>query len=229
MAEFKHSLKDIYKEGNELVRKIQADGIAEYEKNYYISELLILSEELVKNNCKNFVDKYTIEEITVDELYNIAITNALNDALKWFSFEKGTNFMYIWYLFMVKRFNSELKSLCTEKHKWARKSVYSSDVVLDGDTATITDIVGTRGFEDEVVGRMALGELITKFEKKDKHGAVIRCLAIESQEHRRVAITRALGVSEYTETIRKQVQRVKERFIKFLVQHNYDISTIKSR
>ncbi|MDK0636869.1 hypothetical protein P5E39_13030 [Clostridium perfringens] len=221
---FKLDLETIYERTNALVKEIQREETSDLQKNFLIGDLIDISKELVLANCRKFIDKYSITEITKEELYVVAVTTALYDVLEWFSFEKGNNFMPMWELFMNNRFNNELTALCSEKQKWFRGNVCSSDKELNSDGTTVLELVGERDFAESVCSEITLGNLLSDFEKMDKHGAVIKCFSIQSQEHRREAIMKALGVEEYNSTVRKQVQRVKERFIKFLVKNNYDIS-----
>lgn len=221
---YKYDLNTIYTKVNDLVREIQKEGISEVQKNFLIGDLLEVTEELVHNNCKKFIAKYSIKDITEEELYSVAISLPLLDALNWFSFEKGNNFMATWNGFMKKRFLNELNAISNDKSKWFRNNVSSADKELVVDGTTIVDIVGEEDFTEELCEEMELMNLVKQFEEVDKHGAVIQCLLIDSQEHRTEAIKKALGVEVYGSKERKQVQRAKERFIKYLVNNNYDVS-----
>lgn len=221
---YRYELSTIYVKVNEIVKEIQKESTSETQKNFLICDLLEITEELVQNNCKKFITKYSITDISQEELYAIAISIPLIDALNWFSFEKGNNFMATWNGFMHKRFLNELTEISNEKNKWFRNNVSSADKELSEDGTTIVDIVGEEDFTEGVCEEIELMSLIKEFEEKDKHGAVIRCLLIDSQEHRTEAIKRALGVEEYGSKERKQVQRAKERFIKHLLHNNYDVS-----
>lgn len=221
---YKHDLNTIYTEVNSIVKQIQKEGISETQKNFLLSDLLEITEELVQNNCKKFIAKYSITDISQEELYSVAITLPLLDALEWFSFEKGNNFMATWNSFMQKRFLNELTEISNDKNKWFRNNVSSADKGLAEDGSTIADIIGEEDFTEDFCEEMELMKIIRSFEKVDKHGAVIECLLIDSQEHRTEAIKRALGVEEYGNKERKQVQRTKERFIKYLLHNDYDVS-----
>ncbi len=221
---YKYELSTIYEKVNEIVKEIQKESTSEVQKNFLIGDLLEVTEELVQNNCKKFIAKYSIKDISQEELYSIAISLPLLDALKWFSFEKGNNFMATWNGFMQKRFLNELNELSNDKNKWFRNNVSSADKELSEDGTTIIDIVGEEDFTEELCEEMELMNIIKQFEEVDKHGAVIRCFFIDSQEYRTEAIKKALGVKEYGSKERKQVQRAKERFIKYLIHNNYDVS-----
>ena len=221
---YRYDLNTIYTKVNDIVREIQQEGTSEIQKNFLIGDLLEITEELVHNNCKKFIATYSIKDITEEELYSVAITLPLLDALNWFSFEKGNNFMTTWEGFMKRRFYNELSIISNDKSKWFRNNVSSADKELSEDGTTIVDIVGEEDFTEELCEEMELMSLVKKFEEMDKHGAVIKCLLIESQEHRTEAIKNALGVETYGSKERKQVQRAKERFIKYLLHNNYDVS-----
>lgn len=221
---YKYDLNTIYAKVNEIVKEIQKEGTSEIQKNFLIGDLLEVTEELVQNNCKKFIAKYSIKDISQEELYSVAITLPLLDALDWFSFEKGNNFMATWNGFMKKRFLNELNAISNDKNKWFRNNISSADKELSEDGTTIVDIVGEEDFTEELCEEMELMNLVKEFEDVDKHGAVIKCLLIDSQEHRTEAIKKALGVETYGSKERKQVQRAKERFIKYLVHNNYDVS-----
>lgn len=220
---FNYDLKTLYAKVNAIVSQYKAEGTTERQKNYLIGDLLEVTDELVRNNCKKFLRRYTITEITEEELYAVAIGYPLLDALDWFDFSKGDNFMAIWHNFMLKRFCNELKEISSKKASFFRKNVSSADKIL-GDAeseSTILDIVGEEDFAGAVCGSLSLSEIIRHFEKVDKHGKVIRCLAIKSQAIRTEALMKALGSTTYGNKERKQVQRVKERFAQLLLTHGY--------
>lgn len=221
---YNYELTTIYKKVNEIVKELQKAETPEFKKNFLLSDLLEVTEELVRNNCKRFISKYSIKDISEEELYSIAISLPLIEALEWFSFEKGNNFMPMWDKFMQSRFKNELKALSLEKQKWFRNNVSSSDKELCEDGTTIADIVGEEDFTEEFCEKAELGKILDEFEEMDKHGKVIRCLLIESQQHRTEAIKEALGTEEYGSKERKQVERARKRFASFLIENGYDVS-----
>lgn len=221
---FNYDLETLYVGVNGLVKQYKTEGLSLVQKNFIIGDLLNLTHELVMNNCKRFIRKYTITDLTEEDLYAVAIGEPLLDALDWFDFTKGNNFMVTWHSFMVKRFCNELKEISSKKASFFRNNVSSADKIL-GDAeseSTILDIVGEEDFSGAVCGRLSLSELIRHFEEVDKHGKVIRCLAIKSQAIRTEALMKVLGSSTYGNKERKQVQRAKERFAQLLLTYGYD-------
>lgn len=219
---FNYDLEKIYSKTNNIVRKYQDENTSKIQKEFLVADLLEVTEQIVKNNCKRFIRQYTITAINEEELYAVAISQPLIDALNWFDFTKGDNFLKAWHYFMMKRFWNELKEISTKKAMFFRNNVCSSDRVLgEGSGSTICDLVGESDFSDKVCTKITLLSLIEQFEKIDRHGKVIRCLVIKNQQERTEAFKQVLGSNTYGSTERKQVQRVKGRFREYVLSQGY--------
>lgn len=227
---FKYDLKTIYEEVNNIVKEYQDPATSKSKRNFLIEDLLNISEELVMNNCRSFISKYTITELTIDEVYSIAISTPLLEALDWFTYEKGNNFMPIWKSFMERRFLNQLKKMSSQKASFFRTSVTSSDNIITPIThkgesgSTIMEIVGEEDFSEKMCQGFSFMELLESFEKVDKFGGVIGCLLIGSQDARTNAILKVLGAENYGANERKAVQRTKGRFIKFLIKNDFNLA-----
>lgn len=226
---FKYDLETIYEEVNIIVREYKNPNTTKIQRNFLIEDLVNITKELVMNNCKNFLTKYTVTDLTLDEVYAVAIGESLMIALDWFTFEKGNNFMPIWKTVMERRFLNELKKLSSQKASFFRTCVTSSDNTLihsshweDGGV-TIMEIVGEKDFSENLCEGISLMELIEEFESVDKYGKVIRCYFIGSPKVRGNAIAKALGREAYGDNERQDAKRTRERFAKFLIKKGYDL------
>lgn len=220
---FKYDLETIYKKANELAKEYQGEGKTDTEKNFILAELLEVTEELILNQCQKFL-KGKSKFVTVDDLYSIAITEALMDVLDWYDFSQGDNIVVAWISFMEKRFYNALNKECTNKAIWHRTRVYSADKALNSDGTTIYELMGESDFAKKICADVSMGELVNKFENIDKHGKIIRCLLIGNQSLRTKAFLKVLGAESYAENERKAVERTKKRFAKFLIRNGYDLT-----
>lgn len=222
---FKTDLETIYVEVNRLAKEYKAEGISERQKNYIVTDILEITEELVRNLCRKFLLERTITEITTDELYAVAIGYPLIEVLEWFDYERGNNLVPMWKKFIINRFNNELGFLSTKKASFFRTNLSSFDKEFcEGET--LHGVLGAEDFSEEVCSEIALAGLLDTFEKLDKHGKIIRCLLIGNQELRTKAILEVFGCESYGSTERKAVQRVKERFGKFLIHNQHELDGI---
>lgn len=220
---FKYDLETIYNEVDRLAKEYQAEGKTATEKHFILSDILEVSKELVMNHCHQFLRGRTTT-VTAEELYAVAITEPLLDVLNWHDFNQGKNIMVNWISFMDKRFNNAIKSGRTKKVVWEKTHVYSADKPLTEDGVTICDLVGEEDFSEGMCARISIGEMLESFEKKDKHGKIIRSLLLRTQEARREAFLEVLGAEKYGDNERKAVERTKKRFVKFLIHNNYDLT-----
>ena len=229
-SNFKYDLETIYGQVNNIIKEYKNPNTTMAKRNFLIEDLLNITEELVKNNCKNFITRYTITDLTVDEIYSIAISTSLLEAIDWFTFEKGNNFMPIWKGFMERRFLNELKKISSQKASFFRTCVTSSDNIITprihgGESrSTIMEIVGEEDFSEGICQGYSFMEILEKFERIDKFGEVISCFLIGSQDARTRALLKVLGAESYGANERKAVQRTKERFIKFLIKNDYNLA-----
>lgn len=221
---FKYDLGTVYKEVERLAKEYRQEGLPESQKNFILSELLEVSRELVTNMCKKFLRERNTSELTVEDLYEIATTEPLMEVLEWHDFDQKGEIMVNWIAFMEKRFCNALKKERTEKARWAKTHVYSSNVNFNEDGTTIEDLVGDRDFSEEFCTNLTLNRLLTDFEKRDKYGKLIKCLLIGNQSARTEAFLEVLGAEKYGDSERKAVQRTKERFAKFLIKNKYDLN-----
>lgn len=222
--EFKYDLGTVYSEVERLAKEYRQAGLSDIQKNFILGELLDVSKELVINMCKKFLRERNTDELTVEELYEIAITEPLLDVLDWHDFSQKGEIMVNWISFMEKRFCNALKEKRTKKAMWAKSHLYSSNVNFNEDGTTIEDLVGDDDFSESFCTNMTLGKLIKDFEEKDKYGKLIKYLLIGNQSARTTAFLEVLGAEEYGDSQRKAVQRTKERFVKFLIHNNYDLA-----
>lgn len=221
--EFKYDLETIYSEVNRLGKAYQREGITETEKHFILVDIIEVTEELIYNQCKNFL-KPLNTTVTIEELYSIAITEPLMEVLDWYDFEKGNNLMVTWISFMKRRFCNAVKQDWTKGALWRKTHIYSSDKELNEDGTTICDLVGETDFTEERCTTISIGKMLEEFEKVDKQGQVIRCLLLKKREERTSAIVHLLGAESYGDNERKAVERVKARFVKFLIRNKYDLT-----
>ena len=220
---FKYDLATIYSKTNALAKEYQSEGKTEMQKHFILVEFLEVTEELICNQCNKFL-KGKATSVTAEELYVIATTEPLMEVLEWFDFEQGENIVVAWISFMEKRFYNALNERSSGKAIWEKKNVYSSDKALNDEGTTIVDLVGQEDFSEDVCTKITFEKLLKVFEEKDKHGGIIRCLLIGNQAARTEAFLEVLGVESYGDNERKAVQRVKERFIRFLIKNKYDLT-----
>lgn len=220
---FKYDLTTIYNITNILAKEYKTEGKTEVEKHFILADFLAVTEELIRNQCQKFLKGRTTS-VTTEDLYAIAITEPLLDVLEWFDFKQGENIVVAWISFMEKRFLNVIKEGRSVKAIWEKRNVYSSDKSLNEEGTTIVDLVGEEDFSENTCTRIIFQELVDRFEELDKFGGIIRCLLIGNQSARTEAFLEVLGAESYGDNERKAVQRVKERFIKFLIKNNYDLT-----
>lgn len=221
--EFKYDLQTIYSEVNRLGKAYQREGVTEIEKHFILVDIIEVTKELIYNQCKNFL-KPLNTTITIEDLYAIAIAEPLLEVLVWYDFEKGNNLMVAWLSFMEKRFKNAVGHDCTKGAIWRKTHIYSSDKELNEDGTTICDLVGDTDFAEERCTTISIGEMLDAFEKVDKHGQIIRCHLLKKRDERTSAILHILGAEKYGDKERKAVERVKERFARFLIRNKYDLT-----
>lgn len=221
---FKYSLKDLYSITDSIIIKLKTEEVKETEQGFLIGEIIDVTEQLVKNNCKRFIRENNADELTIEDLYNTATSFSLWKAIQDFDLSQGIHFLTYWNMIMSSHFINEFQKATSQTMKFHQHNVCSSDVEIDGDGNTILDYR-----EDEVdlaesmSIKLTLDELIDAFEKKDKFGKLIRCELIGTQSIKTKAILKVLGVDTYGSTQRKQVQRTKERFAKFLIENGFEM------
>ena len=207
---FKFTLKELYSITDEMIAKVKNPATTERERNYLVGELINVTEELIKNNCHNYIVKKKVTELTTEELYEVAISIALTESINSFNQESGVNFLYYWWRIMLRRFNKEFTHMTTKKEK------------LNAGCCDLNETDAVEDFSEELCHKSALYKYILAFEEVDKHGKLIRCEMLKTQEERRVARLYVLGASEYGNKERKTVQRTKERFREFLKENGFE-------
>ena len=97
---FTYRLDELYILTDNIIYKITEPGVSETKINFYISDIIEITKELVINNCYKFIFKNNVTELTKDELYHLAITIALHESISSYKSEKGTHFLYYWFKIM---------------------------------------------------------------------------------------------------------------------------------
>lgn len=221
MKKFKVSLEELYRKTD--VFALQVLGATGKQKEFLIGDIIEISEELVNNNCKKFIKENGADELNVDDLYISATSIALHKALQTFNPEKEVHFLKYWQIIMESQFLYEFEKATSQKAKYYKKNVCSSDVSIDSEGNTILSYRHTEeDIAEETCMKLIVGELISDFEQKDKHGKLIRCEMIGTPAVKRMAILKVLGAEEYGAKERKIVQRTKARFKKFLLEKGAD-------
>lgn len=221
MKKFKVTLEELYTKTDELALGVL--GATGKKKEFLIEDIINISTELVKNNCKNFIKKNGADELNAEDLYISATSISLFQALETFNPERGIHFLKYWQVFMERQFLYEFEKATSIKAKYYQKNVCSSDVELDLNGHTILSYKSTgQDLAEETCMKLVVGELISEFEQKDKHGKLIRCEMLGTPAVKRMAILKVLGAEEYGAKERKIVQRTKERFRKFLIENGAD-------
>lgn len=220
---FKYSLEELYTITDSILFELKSEGTKEVEKGFLINEIIDTTEQLVKNNCKRFIRKNNADELSIEELYQTATSFSLWKAIQDFDISQGVHFLTYWNMIMQSHFMNEFKKATSQTMKFHQHNVCSSDVEIGGDGNTILAYKEDEVDLAETVSlQITLDELIDAFEKKDKFGKLIRCELIGTQSIKTKAILKVLGADTYGNTQRKQVQRTKERFAKFLVEHGFE-------
>lgn len=225
--EFKNSLEVIYEGANSIAEKYKKSD-SRCEKNILIGDLLELTEEIVKNNCKRFTIKYSITEAeaTIEDLYSIAIAESLLDCLDWFDFGKGNNFMPMWEMFMNRDFMHMLKNIRFGKISKNTASTYLDEEINESGT-TKGDLLGVEDSCYEEMMENNIQALIKDFAKNDydKEIAeqVIKAFFIERESVRTKTFAKILGAEKYNNKCSKKVHKIRDRFRKYLIKVGFEL------
>lgn len=221
-----NKLNNFYSKVNELVKEYK-ESDSKTEKNYILTDLVKVSEKMIRYNCRAFLTSNLITDISEDELFSDSL-DVLYKLIEKFDFSKHDNFIVLWGKFNELAYKNRKKHLEGKQRGWERHQV-SLDKEFSGSTGLPTNfhnIASKDDFAEDKCSEMVLGELIKKFEEVDKHGFVIKCLLIGSRDMRTELLKKGFGSETYGATERKKVQRTKERFSKFLLANNYDLSGV---
>lgn len=209
---FTYRLDELYILTDNIIYKITEPGVSETKINFYISDIIEITKELVINNCYKFIFKNNVTELTKDELYHLAITIALHESISSYKSEKGTHFLYYWFKIMNNIFINEWLKLMSKKEKF-NCSLYP-----------LTELTSVDDFTEELINNDFIHSCIDEFIKQDKYGELIKCELNVFREERTKAKINFLGVAEYGNRERKIVQRTKERFAEYLKEEYKKIS-----
>lgn len=207
---FKFTMEELYSITDELILKVQDNTTTPTEKDYYIGEIINVSAELIKNNCHRYIVKKKVTELTSEDLYEIATSIALTQALNQYDAESGVHFLFFWWIVMNRMFNKAFANKVTKKEK------------LNSDCCDLNETDSVEDFSEELCHKNALYKYILEFEKVDKYGKLIRCEMLKGQEEQRMARLYVLGVTQYGDKERQIVSRTKKRFKKFLLEHGFE-------
>lgn len=207
---FKFTMEELYSITDDLISKVQDSSVTSTQKDYYIGEIIEVTKELIKNNCHRYIVKYKVTELTSDDLYEIAISFALVEAINKYEVESGVHFLYFWWVVMKRKFNKAFANKTTKKEK------------MNSSCCDLNETDATEDFSEALCHKSSLYKYIIEFEKVDKHGKLIRCEMLPNQEERKMARLYVLGVAEYGNRERKIVQRTKQRFKEFLIKKGFE-------
>lgn len=207
---FKFTMEELYSITDELIIKVQDSNTTATEKDYYVGEIINVTEELIKNNCHRYIVKKKVTELTSEDLYEIAISFALVESIKKYEVESGVHFLYFWWSIMNRMFNKAFTSKTTKKEK------------MNSGCCDLNETDSVEDFSEELCHKNALYKYILEFEKVDKYGKLIRCEMLRGQEEQRMARLYVLGVTQYGDKERQIVSRTKKRFKKFLLERGFE-------
>lgn len=207
---FKITMEELYSITDELILKVQDNTTTPAEKDYYVGEIINVSTELIKNNCHRYIVKKKVTELTSEDLYEIATSIALTQALNQYDAESGVHFLYFWWIVMNRMFNKAFANKVTKKEK------------LNSSCCDLNETDSVEDFSEELCHKNALYKYLLEFEKVDKYGKLIRCEMLKGQEEQRMARLYVLGVTQYGDKERQIVSRTKKRFKKFLLEQGFE-------
>lgn len=207
---FKHPLEDIYNITNNLIIEIKKEETKAHKKDFLIGELIEVSKDLVKNNCYKYLYKHNVTELSYEDLYEIATSFALVEAIQKYDSSLEVHFLYFWHLIMKRMFNKAFMHKLTQKEK------------LNDACYELKETDSQKDFSEEYCEKKSLHKYIIEFEKEDKYGQLIKCELIQNKLERKKARLYVLGAVEYGAKERKIVQRTKERFKKFLLDRGFE-------
>lgn len=230
MTKFNFTLEELYAITNDMVKEYLHRGLSKTEKDFIIIDLLDLTKGLIKNNARRFIAKYNADELSVEQLQEIASSIALTKALQEFSFERGIHFLTFWNIKMKGHFLNEFKRCTTEKEKFHQLDCCSSDAEIDGEGNTILSYKAeAKDVAEEVSGVIAIYDLVEKFEaecekekgKKALYGKIIRALMVENKEVQKAGVKLVLGGNVSDDVVRQSMSRARKEFKNFLSSVNY--------
>ena len=172
---FKFTMEELYAITDELIMQVQEENVGATAKDYYIGEIINVSAQLIKNNCHRYIVKNKVTELTSEDLYEIAISFALVEAINKYNAESGVHFLYFWWVVMVREFNKAFANKTTKKEK------------LNSGCCDLNETDATEDFTEDLCHKNSLYKYILAFEKVDKFGKLIRCEMLPNQEERRMA------------------------------------------
>lgn len=209
---FKFYMDELYATTDVLIREIQDSNTSDYKRNCLTDTLIKVTEQLVKNNCRRYLIEKKVINLSIDDLYEIATSIALVEAIRDFKQEFELNFLKFWWMVMVRSFNKAFIKQTTHKEK-LNSGCYSLDSIKNK---------SENDFTEDFCNRKSLEQYINEFENVDKYGKLIRCEMLSGQNERKLARLYILGVEQYGSRERKIVQRTKERFKMFLISNGFE-------
>lgn len=221
---FKFTMEDIHTKANRLVRTyLQEED--EVMKNFIISDLVNLTDELVRSNIYKFKIQMNVPEMDDEEAYGLCMGTALLKALSLYDTEKGVHFTTFWHTIMTRTLLNELKRITTKKEKMNRKDTISGDLTYSKEWGTdlFSAIPSGEDISDSVCSRVVLQTLIKKFEEIDPYGRLIECEMLGNKSDKTQAILQILGADEYGDRERQIVRRTKVKFKNFLIENKFDV------
>lgn len=222
---YKFTLEEIHTKANNLVANYNNES-DEVVKNYILSDLVNLTDELVRTNIYKFKIQMNVPEMDDEEAYCLCMGSALLKALSQYDSSRGVYFTTFWHTIMNSLLLNELKRLSTKKEKMNRNDTISGNASYSFENgAELFSVIAT---EEDVCGSVCnhilLDEMIRRFEETDQYGKLIRCEMLGNKRDKTKAILKILGASQYGDVERQKVRRTKLRFRKFLIENNCDIT-----
>lgn len=104
---FTYELSELYLLTDNIINKIAEGGVSEIKINFYISDIIEMTKELVMNNCHRYIVKNNVTELNKEELYHLVITTALYKSIISYKSEIGVHFLYYWFKIMNRVFTNE--------------------------------------------------------------------------------------------------------------------------
>lgn len=230
MSKFKFTLEELYAITDDMVKEYLQSSLTRIEKDFIVRDILELTKGLVKNNARRFIAKYNADELTVQQLQEIATSIALTKALQEYSIERGVHFLTFWNIKMNGYFLNEFNRCTTKKEKFIQLNCCSSDAEIDAEGNTILSYKkDEKDVAEEVTGVLALYDLVSKFEvicekqrgKKALYGKIIRALMVENKEIQKAGVRNILGGNVSDDVIRQDMSRARKEFKKFLTAVQY--------
>lgn len=215
----KRDLPELYEMTDKLVQRyLQTDDIN--ERNDIIADIIKLNEPLMRNNARTYYYRYNMRDFDEDDIYSVLIGSGLLDALKLYDSTRGIYFIHLWREVGERRVKSEVHRI---RRKINGANVISGNVDYTNGNGIelLHTIPGETNTESDIILRIELEEAIKDFIEIEPLGAILWYLMESDTNRRKEGILKVLGSDSYGPKERKRVQRVKDKFRKYLIKNKY--------